>query len=169
MAEGDDKNKVTEGKVREALKSLFASNLGKLSEEAEDPHTIVKHAGQFNLKKLLEDYGELSLSRHGWGELWKHQVFSDSHAHIQNLRSREVQMLDDLIKHSKNVDSRNLLHVPTHDFAFSRIWTFIDELVASLTAKTGLQQDVVADLLVKVLADAIAPGIQEAAKAKTKE
>ena len=160
------KEKVTKDKVAETLKNLFGSNLGKLSEEAEDPHTIVKHAGQHNLKRLIEDYAAVALTGHQQSNLWFNRIFADTHTHIESLRSRELGMLDDLTTHRKNVDSRTVLHVPTHDFAFSRIWTFIDELVASLTAKTGLQQDVVADLLVKVLADAIAPAIEKAGAAK---
>lgn len=126
-----------------------------------DPTDMVRHAGQYNIKELVENFNELDMGRHSWGEFWKNKVFADAHTYGEELKSRRLLMLDNASRQANEVASRNLLHVPTHDFAFSRIWTFIDELAASLSAKTGVQQDVAINALVGWLVDKLSPIVQE--------
>ena len=136
--------------VEDALREFL---LGESVAEAQDPDTIVKHVGQLNLKRLAEDYGEIALKSHNWSELYKHQMFANNISYIEDLRTRRLIGLDQLIKYEKTVDSRNFVHLPVHDRAYIDLMTMVDEMMASLTAKTGLQQDVVANLLIGILKD----------------
>lgn len=161
---GEEKDTTKEA-LKEALEDVFKNFfLAGGSSKAKDPETVVQGVMQENLKRLPAEFLQLSLSGHHWADIWKHQIFADNHTQIQSLRSRELQMLDNLVDYCKSVDSRNLIHLPIHDKAFVNLWTYIDELVASLMAKTGLEHDVVMTLLIKVLTDAIVPKLEEAAK-----
>lgn len=163
----EEQNKTEEAKkaVEETLKKFFSISGG----EAADPDTMIKHAGQHDLKQLMEEFQAISVTGQRHADLWFHRIFADLHSHALRMNGYAEQVFSNVLTHCKDVDSRNLLHVPTHDFAFNRTWTLIDELVASLTAKTGLQQDVVVTLLIKILTDIIAPKLAEASEVTGKK
>ena len=144
--------------VEDALREFL---LGESVAEAQDPDTMIKHVGQFNLKGLASKFAHMDSTNLNWTELYKHLMFGNHIDYLEDLRTRRLGLLDQLTKYEKTVDSRNFVHLPHHGREYIDLMTMIDELMASLTAKTGLQQDVVANLLVKILSDAIAPIVKE--------
>lgn len=156
--------------IREEFEKLFGAHaFGGRSDATEaDPVSMTKHVGQFNLKALVDESRELNMTGQRRADLWFQRIFGDTHSHISRLQLYGEQLIKDCVTNSKQIDARTLLHVPTHDFAFNRTWTFIDELVASLSAKTGVQQDVVVSALIDFLVDKLGP-IIEAQQAKKKE
>lgn len=119
-----------------------------------------------NLKRLFDEFLHESLDDVRKSGTLFERMMLDNHAHIGRVQAYAEQCLRDSLAHSKNVDSRTVIHLPVHDIAQDRMWNFIDELSASLSAKTGVEQDAIMTLLVKVVSDVLAPGVAQAAKGK---
>lgn len=123
-------------------------------------------AWKTNLKRLFDEFLQESLDDIRKSGTLFERMLLDNHAHIGRVQVYAEQCLRDSITHAKNVDSRTVVHLPVHDIAQDRMWNFIDELSASLSAKTGVEQDAIMTLLVKVVSDVLAPGVVQAAKSK---
>lgn len=119
-----------------------------------------------NFKRLFDEFLQESLDDIRKSGTLFERMMLDNHAHIGRVQIYAEQCLRDSLAHAKNLDSRTVLHLPTSDVAHDRTWNFIDELSASLHAKTGVEQDAVMALLIKALTEMLAPSVKAAAEAK---